>query len=88
MYTHIHIFIALRIYFRNIVEPNIQNEQYITGLIGSLIQELETKINNIHNGDLFLMKLKLQEAVKLFRVSIVYIFSRRVLYLFVNSFIS
>ncbi|XP_029171422.1 signal transducer and activator of transcription 5B [Nylanderia fulva] len=51
----------------NIVEPNIQNEQYITGLIGSLIQELETKINNIHGGDLFLMKLKLQEAVKLFR---------------------
>ena len=51
----------------NIVEPNIQNEQYIAGLIGSLIQELETKINNIHNGDLFLMKLKLQEAVKLFR---------------------
>lgn len=65
------------------MEPNIQNEQYIAGLIGSLIQELETKINNIHNGDLFLMKLKLQEAVKLFRVSNICLFSCRLVLYFV-----
>lgn len=52
----------------NILESDIHNDQYIADLMGSLIQELELKANNIsHSGDLFLMKLKLIEAAKLFR---------------------
>ncbi|EFN64757.1 Signal transducer and activator of transcription 5B [Camponotus floridanus] len=51
----------------NIVESNIHNEQYISDLIGALIQELETKANNIQSGEMFLTKLKLMEAAKLFR---------------------
>ncbi|XP_029671595.1 signal transducer and activator of transcription 5B isoform X1 [Formica exsecta] len=49
------------------IESHIHNEQYISELIASLIQELETKANSIHNGDLFLIKLKLIETAKIFR---------------------
>lgn len=52
------------------MEPdNPQYEQYITNLVRSLIQELETKAASLHTEDLFLTKLKLIEAAKTFRVS-------------------
>jgi signal transducer and activator of transcription 5B len=41
----------------------------VTGLVGSLIQELETKANAMTTEDLFLTKLKLIEAASMFRVS-------------------
>ncbi|XP_015116346.1 signal transducer and activator of transcription 5B [Diachasma alloeum] len=50
------------------IEPdNPQYEQYTTNLVGSLIQELETKAASLHTEDLFLTKLKLIEAAKTFR---------------------
>lgn len=57
--------------FRTDIEPdNPQCEQYIANLIGSLIQELETKAATLNTEDLFLTKLKLIEAAKNFRVSV------------------
>jgi hypothetical protein len=41
----------------------------VTGLVGSLIQELEAKANSMTTEDLFLTKLKLIEAANMFRVS-------------------
>jgi hypothetical protein len=41
----------------------------VTGLVGSLIQELEAKANTMTTEDLFLTKLKLIEAANMFRVS-------------------
>ncbi|KAG8033982.1 hypothetical protein G9C98_008463 [Cotesia typhae] len=50
------------------IEPdNPQHEPYISGLIGSLIQELESKAASLQTEDLFLTKLKLMEAAKMFR---------------------
>ncbi|XP_034939786.1 signal transducer and activator of transcription 5B [Chelonus insularis] len=50
------------------IEPdNPQYEQYITNLVASLIQELETKAASLNTEDLFLTKLKLLEAAKTFR---------------------
>ncbi|KDR18762.1 hypothetical protein L798_06440 [Zootermopsis nevadensis] len=46
---------------------NPQHEQYVTGLVGSLIQELEAKANTMTTEDLFLTKLKLIEAANMFR---------------------
>lgn len=55
---------------RTDLEPdNPQYEQYITTLVGSLVQELETKAASLNTEDLFLTKLKLIEAAKMFRVS-------------------
>lgn len=48
---------------------NPQHEQYVTGLVGSLIAELEAKANTMTTEDLFLTKLKLLEAANMFRVS-------------------
>ncbi|PNF23502.1 Signal transducer and activator of transcription 5B [Cryptotermes secundus] len=46
---------------------NPQHEQYVAGLIASLIQELEAKANTMTTEDLFLTKLKLIEAANMFR---------------------
>jgi len=46
-----------------------QHEQYVTGLVASLIQELEAKATTMTTEDLFLTKLKLIEAANMFRVS-------------------
>ncbi|XP_014225592.1 signal transducer and activator of transcription 5B isoform X2 [Trichogramma pretiosum] len=51
----------------NVDPENPQNEQYITTLIQSLIQELETKVQQLNTEDLFLTKIKLMEAAKTFR---------------------
>jgi len=58
-------------YFRTDIEPeNPQHEQYISNMVISLIQELESKAASLQNErDLFLAKLKLTEAAKTFRVS-------------------
>lgn len=47
---------------------NFQHEQY-TLLFSAFIQELEAKANTFVNEELFLSKLKLQEAAKMFRAS-------------------
>jgi len=44
-----------------------QHEQYVTGLVASLIQELEAKATTMTTEDLFLTKLKLIEAANMFR---------------------
>ncbi|XP_066996363.1 signal transducer and activator of transcription 5B isoform X2 [Anabrus simplex] len=50
------------------IDPdNPQHEQYVAGLVASLIQELETKANTMTAEDLFLNKLKLIEAANMFR---------------------
>ncbi|KAI4481547.1 hypothetical protein M0802_013958 [Mischocyttarus mexicanus] len=50
------------------IEPdNPQYEQYIANLIGSLIQELEVKATTLTTEDLFLTRIKLIEAAKMFR---------------------
>jgi hypothetical protein len=54
---------------RDLDPENPQHEQYVAGLVGSLIQELEAKANTMTTEDLFLTKLKLIEAANMFRVS-------------------
>lgn len=52
------------------IEPqpdNPQHEQYIAGLIDSLITEIENKASVVGDSEYFLTKLKLAEAAKLFR---------------------
>ncbi|GLG97418.1 Signal transducer and transcription activator [Gryllus bimaculatus] len=50
------------------IDPeNPQHEQYVAGLVTSLIQELETKAQTMTTEDLFLTKLKLMEAANMFR---------------------
>ncbi|XP_046749375.1 signal transducer and activator of transcription 5B isoform X1 [Diprion similis] len=50
------------------IEPdNPQHEQYITSLVGLLVQELEAKAASFTTEDMFLTKLKLMEAAKMFR---------------------
>ncbi|XP_012223003.1 signal transducer and activator of transcription 5B isoform X3 [Linepithema humile] len=50
------------------IEPdNPQSEQYIAGLIAALIQELELKAESIDSQDLFITKMKLMDAAKMFR---------------------
>ncbi|XP_051171360.1 signal transducer and activator of transcription 5B isoform X2 [Leptopilina boulardi] len=46
---------------------NPQYEQYIATLVGSFIQELESKANSLHTSDLFPTKIKLSEAAVYFR---------------------
>lgn len=66
--------------FRTDIEPdNPQCEQYVTNLIGSLIQELETKAATLNTEDLFLTKLKLIEAAKNFRVEYLAYFMKTLL---------
>lgn len=48
------------------VTDNLQYEQYVTGLVNSLITEIENKASSMSDGD-FVMKLKLVEAAKMFR---------------------
>lgn len=56
---------------RTDIDPeNPQYEQYVTGMVNSLITELENKAASFKTEDLFLTKLKLVEAAKMFRVSI------------------
>jgi signal transducer and activator of transcription 5B len=54
---------------RDLDPENPQHEQYVAGLVASLIQELEAKANTMTTEDLFLTKLKLIEAANMFRVS-------------------
>jgi signal transducer and activator of transcription 5B len=52
------------------VEPvpeNPQHEQYVAGLVNSLIQEMENKAAVVNDTEYFLTKLKLAEAAKMFR---------------------
>lgn len=52
------------------VEPvpeNPQHEQYVATLVTSLIQEMEMKAASLSTEDLFLTKIKLVEAAKMFR---------------------
>ncbi|CAG9825338.1 unnamed protein product [Phaedon cochleariae] len=46
---------------------NPQHEQYIAGLVNSLIQEIENKAAVVTDAEYFLTKLKLAEAAKMFR---------------------
>lgn len=62
---NVHFILILR----DLDPENPQHEQYVTGLVGSLIQELEAKANTMTTEDLFLTKLKLIEAANMFRVS-------------------
>lgn len=49
------------------VPENPQHEQYVNTLFNSLIQEMEMKAASLSTEDLFLTKLKLVEAAKMFR---------------------
>lgn len=49
------------------VPDNPQHEQYVTSLVTSLIQEIEMKAASLSTEDLFLTKIKLMEAAKMFR---------------------
>lgn len=56
--------------FRSDIEPvpdNPQHEQYVAGLLNSLVQELENKASGVTDAEFFLTKLKLAEAAKMFR---------------------
>lgn len=51
------------------VDPeNPQHEAWVAGMVGSLVQELETKANSMDTDILFLTKLKLMEAANMIRV--------------------
>ena len=57
---------------RNEVDPdNPQHDQYVSGLVNALINELEMKANTLTSEDMFLTKLKLIETASNFRVSFV-----------------
>lgn len=52
------------------IEPipeNPQHEQYVSNLLQSLIQEIENKAAAVTEDEFFLIKLKLEEAARLFR---------------------
>ncbi|XP_044268459.1 signal transducer and activator of transcription 5B isoform X2 [Tribolium madens] len=49
------------------VPENPQHEQYVAGLVNSLIQEVENKAAVVNDAEYFLTKLKLAEAAKMFR---------------------
>lgn len=62
--------VTIHQYFRADIEPdNPQGEQYIAGLMAALIQELELKAESLDSQDLFITKMKLMDAAKMFRVS-------------------
>ncbi|XP_046397100.1 signal transducer and activator of transcription 5B isoform X2 [Ischnura elegans] len=51
------------------VDPdNPQHEAWVSGMVGSLVQEIEAKANSMNNEVLFLTKLKLIEAANNIRV--------------------
>ncbi|XP_071451764.1 signal transducer and activator of transcription 5B isoform X2 [Hetaerina americana] len=51
------------------VDPeNPQHEAWVSGMVGSLVQEIEAKANSMTNEVLFLTKLKLMEAANMIRV--------------------
>lgn len=57
--------------FRSDVDPdNPQHEQYAASVVGSLIQELESKAQVLNTEEFFLTKIKLQGAAEMFRVSL------------------
>lgn len=63
--------------FWNDLEPipdNPQHEQYVANLFTSLLQEMEMKAASLNTEDLFLAKLKLVEAAKMFRLRYRYLF--------------
>lgn len=49
------------------VPENPQHEQYVAGLLNSLVQEIENKAAVVTDTEFFLTKLKLAEAAKTFR---------------------
>lgn len=49
------------------IPDNPQHEQYVLGLVNSLIQEVEAKAAAVNEPEYFLTKLKLAEAAKMFR---------------------
>ncbi|KAJ8947459.1 hypothetical protein NQ318_009760 [Aromia moschata] len=49
------------------VPDNPQHEQYVAGLVNSLITEIENKAAVVTDAEYFLTKLKLAEAAKMFR---------------------
>ena len=56
--------------FRSDVDPdNPQHEQSAASVLGSLIQELESKAQILTTEEFFLTKIKLQGAAEMFRVS-------------------
>lgn len=59
------------IIFRNEIDPeNVSHSQYAHSLIAQLIQELENKsLNYGSNEDLFLVRIRLDEAANMFKVS-------------------
>lgn len=66
----LHLRKYLQVYFfgRSDLDPipdNPQHEQYVSGLVNSLITEIEAKANSMSDND-FLMKFKLQETAKIF----------------------
>lgn len=60
------------IVFRNEIDPeNVSHSQYAHSLIAQLIQELENKaLCYGSNEDLFLVRIRLDEAANMFKVSI------------------
>lgn len=57
--------------FRSDIEPQVDNpqhEQYIAGLVNSLIAEIENKAAVVSDSEYFLTKLKLVEAAKQLRI--------------------
>ena len=57
---------------RSDVDPdNPQHEQYAASVVGSLIQELESKAQVLNTEEFFLTKIKLQGAAEMFRVSLI-----------------
>lgn len=62
-------------FFRTEFNPdNQQHEQYAHNMLSAFLQELDSKANSFVTEDLFLSKLKLEEASRNFRVSSQYQF--------------
>lgn len=69
----IHMMLITTIYFRtqqiDHVPDNPQYEQYVAALVNSLINEIDNKAAAVvTEGEYFLIKLKLAEAAKMFRL--------------------
>lgn len=71
-----HFPIEVRHYLASWIEENMwsdievdnpQHEHYIAGLVGGLIQELEMKAASLNSEEMFLNKIKLMDAAKMFR---------------------
>jgi len=55
--------------WQDIDPDNPAHEIYVNELVRSMIQELDSKANNMNTEELFLTRLKLTEAANMFRVS-------------------